>query len=138
MATLDNLYIIAEAKDIGIIETPLLKNNAISLRSMNWDCDIVLKKKSNTTAEKKTILAHELGHCIRGALYNEKTPILSRVMCEQWADEWAIEHLIEYDELLRESRGAYNRTWELAEYFGVRESLIKKAIQYYEIPGWNW
>ena len=138
METIDGLYDFAYKNNITIDRYNIGGIDAMSVELGGNKYFIAINEcKSFTYAELLAKLAHEFGHCERGALYNEKTPIFSRGRCENMADEWAIERLIPYDELYIESRSPYNRTWELAEHFSVTEELIKKAIRYYKMPGWN-
>ena len=46
------------------------------------------------TAEEKTNLTHESGHCATDSFYYVDTPILNRDKCERRANEWAIKKLV--------------------------------------------
>ena len=87
--------------------------------------------KLSGTASEKEIIAHELGHCMKGAFYNRhsKHDIISRH--EYRADKWACENLIPQEEMEEAFRQGYVEVWQLAEYFDVPESLVRKAVYIY-------
>ena len=82
-------------------------------------------------AEEKVKLAHELGHCEMGAFYNRYALCDIREKHEHRADKWAIKKLIPEDELKNACKFCNNR-FELAEYFGVTEDFMQKALDYYQ------
>ena len=82
-------------------------------------------------AEEKVKLAHELGHCETGAFYNRYALCDIREKHERRADKWAIKKLIPEDELKQAFKSCRNR-FELAEYFGVTEDFMQKALDYYQ------
>ena len=81
-------------------------------------------------AEEKVKLAHELGHCETGAFYNRYALCDIREKHERKADKWAIKKLIPEDELKQALKFCRNR-FELAEFFGVTEDFMQKALDYY-------
>lgn len=82
-------------------------------------------------AEEKVKLAHELGHCETGAFYNRYALCDIREKHERRADKWAIKKLIPEDELKNACKFCRSR-FELAEYFGVTEDFMQKALDYYK------
>lgn len=81
--------------------------------------------------EERLHLAHELGHCIRGAFYNPYAKADIRKKHENRADKWAILHLIPKDRWIEALNDGYTEVWELAEYFDVTEDFIRKAHELY-------
>lgn len=76
--------------------------------------------------------AHEVGHCVKGAFYNENAPLDLVSQHEYRADKWAIEKLIPKDQLVREiTKNGNDNLYLLSECFGVSEDFIKKACIYY-------
>ena len=129
--TINDLYKIAARHDILLESLPLHQADSVVVCQ---DDDYIIAMNSSrryTGANQKTMLAHELGHCATGSLYNEKTPIITRSKCERRADEWAIKLLIPRDKLCWALRNGYKESWELADFFDVHESLIRKAIEFY-------
>lgn len=76
-------------------------------------------------------LAHEIGHCIRGAFYNPYAKTDIRKKYENHADKWAIRHLIPKEDWFAALHDGYTEVWELAEYFDVTEEFIRKAHELY-------
>lgn len=129
---LNELYDIAGVEEVEIIPFHLPKTKSISIQTDDMDCYIGIdEKQMESTAEKKERLAHELGHCVKGAFYNRysKFDIVSRH--EYRADKWACENLMPKDEVENAFRQGYIEVWQLAEYFDVPEGLVKKAMWIY-------
>lgn len=91
----------------------------------------VNNRKYFTEARLKTNLAHEIGHCETGCLYNEKTPVVTRGKCERWANEWAIKKLMPKTAFKKAVREGNTEAWQLADYFNVEQILAEKAMEYY-------
>ena len=85
--------------------------------------------KWSTTA--KVHLAHEIGHCVCGAFYNPYSSFDIRQKHEHRADKWAIKKLIPVDELDEAVAAGHTELWDLADYFGVTEEFMKKAVCWY-------
>lgn len=84
-----------------------------------------------TEAEERTHLAHELGHCITGSFYSRYTAVDSRQRHENRADKWSVRRLVPKSDLDEAIAAGYTELWELADFFGVTEDLIKKAVCLY-------
>ncbi len=87
-------------------------------------------ERLESSKDERVHIAHELGHCVTGAFYNENSPVDNRGKCEETADRWAIKKLINKDELKRQIKRGLE-IWELAEYFNVTEYFMQKACQLY-------
>lgn len=83
-------------------------------------------------SRRRVHLAHELGHCKTGSFYNRWSAQDVRQKYENRADKWAIEKLIPENELNAVVARGYTEPWELAEYFGVTETFVKKAVCWYQ------
>ena len=129
--TIEDMYELALSEGVGIFDYALPLCGAVSVMD-GKDCFIGLdNSRRYSDSERKTMLAHELGHCQTGAFYNEYTPYSVRGKCERRADEWAILNCVPYDALMNAFRSGVHRNFELAEHFGVSEQLIAKALKYY-------
>jgi Zn-dependent peptidase ImmA (M78 family) len=86
-----------------------------------------------STADEKTKLGHELGHCMTGAFYHAGSTAGDRRQQENRAEKWEIRKLIT-EEALREAVAAgKTEVWELAEHFEVsRETLVRKIAEFRE------
>lgn len=127
-----NLYTFAEQHGTQVYWFDLQSAESLSLPLQDGSCAIAMNPwYLHTQAEEKVKLAHELGHCETGAFYNRYAARDLRQKHENRANKWAIKKLIPEDELRAAFRDGYREPWELAEYFGVTEDFVHKAIDYY-------
>ena len=126
----NDLYAFAEQLGIVVLSFPLADCKSISLESDDNYYVGIDNVQLASSSEERVHLAHELGHCVTGAFYNEFSPINKRSKCEETADRWAIKKLINKDELLKQLKSGME-VWDLAEYFNVTEDYIKKAYHLY-------
>ena len=133
MTTLLELYRYAEGQNIRVDAFPLGKTESLSLRRGDGGSCIAIDPFAvRDTADEKTKLAHELGHCMTGAFYTVQSGADVRVRCENRADKWEVRALVP-EQALREAVAAgHYEVWDLAEHFGVTEDLMRKAIRLYE------
>ena len=131
----DKLYLEAEQSGITVLcgaELPLTKSVSLALPDgamfIGID-DSVMQSR----AEERVHLAHELGHCVTGAMYNIRCPIMPRQRYERIADAYAIKKLVVEDELRRviDDREGDISVWELSEWFDVTEDFMRKALAFY-------
>ena len=128
----EKLYSIAEKAEI-FVYTFDTKQPSIAI-----ECEgirAVSLRQGLTTREERSYLSHELGHHIKGALYNKETPIYTRGQCEHKANKWATHKLIPLRSLFAAFRKGYVEAWQLAEYFDVTEDFILKTIEIYKQEG---
>lgn len=131
----DRLYLEAEESGITVLcgaELPLTK----SLSAVLPDGEMFIgidDEAMCTRADERVHLAHELGHCVTGAMYNYRCPIKTRGRCERIADVYAIKKLVDEDELRRviDERCGDISIWELSEHFDVTEDFMRKAVDFY-------
>ena len=90
------------------------------------------------TVEKETVaLGHELGHCFTGAFYNRYAARDVMQKHENRADKWAIRKLVPARRLDRAIADGHTELWDLADYFGVTEEFIRKAVCLYTYGNLN-
>ncbi len=131
--TVNELYNYAENESVAVATFPLSRREALSTMDSDGQCYIALDPhRIASTADEKTKLAHELGHCVTGAFYNVYSPCDIRQRHENRADKWAIKKLIPEDELEEAVRSGCTELWELAEYFDVTEDFMRKAVSWYK------
>lgn len=113
----------------------IIKEQAGPLKSFSVEvggiCGISIDRTGLNTREAKTALYHEIGHCETRSFYNELFHVSSRKKHENRADKWAIKKLIPEDELKDAVSEGHTEIWDLAEYFGVTEDFMRKAICWY-------
>lgn len=132
MKELRSLYRLAERRGIEIIPFSLPETGSLSIQDEDGTCYIGMDEGHNCTeAEERTHLAHELGHCVTGSFYSRYTAVDSRQRHENRADKWSVRRLIPKSDLDEAIAAGYTELWELADFFGVTEDLIKKAVCLY-------
>ena len=128
----EDLYQIAEDSGITVDNVNLQKNKALSVRLQ--DRDYIAIGNMENSAEERTCLAHELGHCETGSFYEVGSPLSVRGKAEHRANKWAMLKCVPKDELKSLLQQGY-QFYEIAEHFNVTEMFILKAIEYYFIQG---
>lgn len=131
--TLKTLYDIAEQDNIDVCSFQMNECESISLLQ-DGECFIAIDPFSlNSETDEKIKLAHELGHCERGAFYNQYATCDIREKHERRANIWAIKKLIPKDELIEAIKSGFGKNrWELSEYFNVPEDIMQFALDYYK------
>ncbi len=130
--TLLKLYDVAEQNQITVDCFEMDKREAFSIMDNDGDCYIAIDPfRLHTNADEKVKLAHELGHCMTGSFYNRYAAVECRQKHENRADRWAIRRLIPQNDLDNAIADGITEIWELAEYFGVSEDFVKKAVCLY-------
>ena len=130
--TLNELYQLAEQSDVDIYDFRLDYTKSISLMESCGDCRIAIDStQMMSLAEEKTILGHELGHCVTGSFYNRYSPLDVRQKHENRANKRAILTLIPFDELVDVVVSPWNSLYEIAEHFDVTEEFMLMALELY-------
>lgn len=133
MTTLLELYRYADQQHIRVDAFPLGKPEALALQDDDGaQCIAIDPFRLRGTADEKTKLGHELGHCMTGAFYGTRTPRAVRAQLENRAEKWEIRALIGEDALRDAVAAGHTEVWDLAELFGVTEDLMEKAIRLYQ------
>lgn len=125
-----DLYEYAESKRIVIDKIKIPKNKSFSVKINEKDFIAIDEKAMENSAEERTHLAHELGHCETGAFYSIGASLTQRIKAEQRAIRWAVKKLIQKSEMEELLKQGYQK-WELAELFNVTEQFIEMAYTLY-------
>ena len=129
---LNDLYEYADEHDITVVESHCPECKALSMLSPNGNCYIGIDHKAiKTEREERQYLAHDIGHCIKGAFYNPYSPFSLIEQQEYRANKWAINKLLPKDEMEEAMEQGYEELWELSEYFDVSEDMVKFAFWVY-------
>ncbi len=123
---------IAEENNIEVYYFTLTKNKSISVMLPTGRYYIALDRDLQTNEERDVCLAHELGHCMTGSFYNVYAKFDIRSKHEYRADKWAIHQLVPAQRLAEAIADGHVQVWDLAEYFGVTEDFMKKAVEHYQ------
>ena len=126
------LYKDANDSDIDVGWFPLCVDKSMAIQFSNGSCAIAIDPwKMRTIAEETTCLGHELGHCKTGSFYNPYAMLDVKRKHENRADKWAIQRLIPELGLDAAVASGHTEIWDLADYFGVTEDFMKKAVCWY-------
>lgn len=129
--TLNELYRLAEDKGIDVSAFPLPESGSLALELDGRQYIGIDSSRRYPAGEEAAHLGHELGHCLYGGFYSEKTARDTIMRHEVRADKWYIENAIPRAELQKLLAKGYD-AWEIAEIMGTTEAYIQKACVYYE------
>ena len=129
--TTQRLYRLADARQIPVFFLPLPECGSISLQDARGRCAIGMDSGCAAQASERVHLAHELGHCLTGSFYNIYATADLRGRHENRADKWAIRRLIPVEALDDAIAAGHTELWDLADFFGVTEAFLKKALCLY-------
>lgn len=122
----------AEKRNIEIVTFPLQETASMSIEAESGTCYIgVDYSKIENEADERVHLSHELGHCATGSFYNLYAKADVRQKHENRADKWAIRKLIPVEKLDTAVAEGHTELWDLADYFGVTEEMMRKAVCLY-------
>ena len=128
---LASLYRIAGKENIPVYRRALPLCRSLSVQA-EGSCAIALDPEiCDGSAVERTHLSHELGHCLTGSFYNQYSSHDLRRRHENRADKWAIRALIPAAALDTAIALGHTEMWDLAEYFGVTEAFMRKAVSYH-------
>lgn len=128
MKKLNQLLAHAEKENIKIYEY-MFQNN---LKGLYVDNNIFIHSKLDTTAEKKCILAEELGHHHTAASNILDQENLGNMQLEQRGRAWGYERLVTLESIIEASKEGIRNLYELAEYLNVTEEFLYNSIEYYK------
>ena len=134
MITYDELCDMADRDNILMI-SGRLHGTPSSAICDNGDCTIVIDYKQITDNQQlTTCAAHEIGHCKTGSFYPPFSLEL-RSRMEYRANKWVIKNLAPKDEMIIAIENGNTEIWQLAEYFGITEEMVRFAMWvYFDIP----
>ena len=126
------LYRLADRKETEIIRLALPVTGSMSIQDGEGRyCIGIDEQQLPTSAGERTHLAHELGHCCTGSFYHRYATRDVRQQHENRADKWAVRRLVPEEELDTAVADGHTEVWDLADFFGVTEDFIKKAVCFY-------
>ena len=130
--TLSELYEVADDEDVTVDAFDLQGTEALAVMAPDGRCFVAIDPMQLRSEEdEKEKLAHELGHCVRGAFYNAYSPYDIRARHEYKANAWAYRTLVPRDELWRVSHEIDATDESVAEHFGVSVEFLRRARYYY-------
>lgn len=130
--TLQDLYRIAEDHGIEVASFRLPESGSLALERDGRQYIGMDDSHRYPAGEEAAHLGHELGHCLYGGFYSEKTARDTIMRHEIRADKWYIENAIPRAELQKLLAKGYD-AWEIADKMGTTEAYIEKACAYYDL-----
>ena len=76
-------------------------------------------------------LIHEVSHCATGCTHRVSSPYDLVAKHEYKANRRAIETYLPADRLRQAIRAGYTEPWQLAEYFGLPQTAVQMALEYW-------
>lgn len=132
MDTYENLVEYASGAGIMVLEEGHM---TASIR-MGDVCAVFMNNGEYPSPARLTeALAHELGHCEKGAFYSEDSPRVNVRKCERIADYWSVRALLPLKRLNELIEGGAMEIHELAEASGRSEGFVLKAVELYRSKG---
>ena len=132
MTQVPELYDLASRQNIAVLRYPMKENGSMSLMEPDGTCYIGMDDRVlDGGIQERMHLGHELGHCMTGSFYNIYATVDCRQPHENHADKWAIRALIPVEQLDEAIALGYTELWQLADFFGVTESFMRKAVCFY-------
>ena len=128
--TIEQLYEIADSRNIIIKDFPMQKLRAVAL-SGGWIA--IDRRKCASDTEYKCVLAHEIGHCATDSFYTVHTSVPVKELNERQANRFAAELLVPFSKLLHaiHERGmSIVRTLAIA--FDVTIEFMQMVLDLYE------
>lgn len=81
------------------------------------------------------VAAHELGHCLSGAMHNLTSPYELIERNEYRADRCSVLRFLPFDKLQEAISSGCQTSYELSDYLGLPEQFLKTAIEVYRNEG---
>ncbi|MCT8978270.1 ImmA/IrrE family metallo-endopeptidase [Clostridium sp. CX1] len=124
----DNLLVEAEKIGLKVKEKPL----NYGFKGLYKNNKIIIDKKVVSDAEKRCILAEEIGHHFKtfGNILDQSD--VSNVKKEKIARNWAYEKLVGIVSLINAFNLGIRNRYELAEHLNVTEEFLEEAILHYK------
>lgn len=113
------------------LDLPGLESLSV-MRSSDGKCFIAIDPFAlKSDADELVKGLHEVGHCDSGAFYNEYAACDIRQKHENRADKRAIQLRLSAEDLDEAVAAGHTELWDLADYFGVTEDFMRKAVCWY-------
>ena len=136
-AKINSLYQWLDEQDVSVIDQHLdmasTDTKAVTIHLLDTDDwgIFVDRRKMKNTAEEYCTMLHESGHYATGSTHNVYSPYDLIGRHEYRANKWAIRCAVPAEELAAALAAGCIEVWSLAEYFGVTEDFMRKALQWY-------
>lgn len=121
---MQQLYDLIEQENIRLVEDDIPGG----VKGLYFDNIIVLHNKIETSSERNSILAEELGHYFTSSGNILDQSSLKAQKQESSARRWAAEQLIKPSRLIDAFNAGVSNRWELSQFLDVTESFIADSL----------
>jgi len=129
------LYQLLQQSGIKFYDYKIGMSKAITLEVNQQYGIFVDTSKIDSEAEEYCIMAHEGGHCATGCTHKVSSPLDLIEKHEYKADKWAVHRVLPIADLKDALKHGHTEIWDLADYFGVTEDFIRRALDIYKREG---
>lgn len=127
-----DFYTYCGNNDVDVVPFDRLPADAATVRYHGYYSVGLNFRRLQTLRQVRTAMMHEAGHLHTGALHKVNSPFQLVEQSECRADADSFQRYLPVEEIRSAMRNGYVETWQLAEYFDVEESYIKKALHYWK------
>ncbi|MEE0801077.1 MAG: hypothetical protein U0L91_07340 [Gemmiger sp.] len=131
MFELSDFYDYCKQNQVDVIPFNRLPTPAMTVRDGGRYAVGLNMQRIRTTRLLRTAAMHENGHLRTGALHKVVSPYQIVAQAEHKADADSFRQYLPPEELQAAMRAGYTEPWQLAEYFDLEESYIRKALAYW-------
>lgn len=131
MDALQSFYEYCEQNNVDVMSFEKLPADACTVRDQGFYAVVFNPVRLDTFCKLRTAAMHEEGHLRTGALHKVNSPYQVVAQNEYRANAEAFRRYLSPQKIRAAIRAGYTEPWQLAEYFGVEESYIKKALHYW-------
>ena len=125
---IEKLYRLIDDEKIKLIEDDLTSMN---LKGLCIDNIIVMDKYIDTEAERRCVLAEEIGHYKTTSKVILDQSNIHNFKQEETARRWAVKHMIHPQDFIDAYKQGVNCRAELAEFLNVTEDFIEITINHF-------
>ena len=129
----EDLEAIAQNNGVTLHDIALCENEAMTVE-LDGAYHIGLSSRLSAR-ERKSHLAHELGHTQYAGLYKEQTPLRTRSRIEYRANKWAFMRLCPPGAIKAAVAAGANGLFEIAEALELPETFVRCAVETYQAIG---
>lgn len=129
---IDEYFGISDADGIVLCDTGLCGEQACSVKLRNIKVIGVDTDNIHSSAELRSVLSHELGHCKTDCFYSIGANKQERYHAEYQANKWAIKFCVPFSDYLKAIKEGATDVCALSEYFDITVDMARKVAEMYE------
>ena len=131
MDLLQSFYSYCEENGVDVMAYASLPADACTVRDRGYYCVVFNPDTLNSFRRLRTAAIHEEGHLRTGALHKVDSPYQLVAQSERRAESASFRRYLPPDKIRAAMRAGYTEPWQLADYFDLEETYIKKALHYW-------